>query len=290
MLNIFNFNNYSVRVVVLDGEVWFVAIDVAKILEYTDVRRMCDLVEDEDKRVENPHNLGVSIFAETFSNSTFRVSLINESGVYSVIFNSTKPEAKVFKKWVTSELLPTIRKTGSYTVNAESVLDRALNLLEKNERRLEENEKGFKQAMTYISVLEEEKFDREFYLEKINEITKEHPLFKSLIELKMLIKLNSYSFPSLDYSIRDLSLLFITTKITPRDLAFYSSHLYFLDYGEKPRKKEGHYTYNGKDLIYPLLVLFRLEGFSWEDLRNSLEIDYLVKFPTSNRGFLPQGN
>ena len=117
MLKLFKFNSNRVRIIILDNQPWVVAMDVAKILDYVDVRRMCDLVDDEDKRTENPHKLGSAIFAQTFSSNTFKVSLINESGVYACIFGSTKPEAKAFKKWVTSELLPTIRKTGSYSTN-----------------------------------------------------------------------------------------------------------------------------------------------------------------------------
>lgn len=122
MLELFEFNSNQVRVIILDNQPWVVAMDVAKILDYVDVRRMCDLADEEDKRVENPHKIGSSVFADTFNSNTFRVSLINESGVYACIFNSTKPEAKVFKKWVTSELLPTIRKTGSYSTNQQKQL------------------------------------------------------------------------------------------------------------------------------------------------------------------------
>jgi anti-repressor protein len=79
-------------------------MDVAKILDYVKVDKMLNLVDDEDKRTENPHKLNNSILEETFDSNTFRVSLINESGVYACIFGSTKPEAKMFKRWVTSEL------------------------------------------------------------------------------------------------------------------------------------------------------------------------------------------
>lgn len=278
MLDIFSFKGNDIRFV-NDKPV---ANDVAKILGYADpAKTISTKVKPKYRTVAK---------MVTVDGKLREVTVLEEGGIYQLVLGSKLETADEFQDWLFEEVLPSIRKTGSYTVNTESVLDRALNLLEKNEKRLEENEKGFKQAMSYISVLEEEKFEREYYLEKLNEITKEHPLFKSLIELKMLIKLNSYNFPSISYSIRDLSLMFLTSKITPRDLAFYSSHLYFLDYGEKPLKKEGHYVYNSKDLIYPLLVLFRLEGFSWEDLRNGIEIDYLIRFPSSNRGYLPKNN
>jgi prophage antirepressor-like protein len=122
MLELFEFNSNQVRVIILDNQPWVVAMDVAKILDYVKVDKMLNLVDDEDKRTENPHKLNNSILEETFDSNTFRVSLINESGVYACIFGSTKPEAKIFKRWVTSELLPSIRKTGSYSTNQQKQL------------------------------------------------------------------------------------------------------------------------------------------------------------------------
>jgi prophage antirepressor-like protein len=122
MLELFEFNSNRVRVIILDNQPWVVAMDVAKILDYSHCPHMLDLVDDEDKRVENPHKLGCAKIRQSFNTNTFRVSLINESGVYACIFGSTKPEAKIFKKWVTSELLPTIRKTGSYSTNQQKQL------------------------------------------------------------------------------------------------------------------------------------------------------------------------
>jgi prophage antirepressor-like protein len=122
MLELFEFNSNRVRVFILDSELWIVALDVAKILDYADPSKMLNLVDEEDKRIENPHKLENAKMAESFSSNVFKVSLINESGVYACIFGSTKPEAKIFKKWVTSELLPTIRKTGSYSTNQQKQL------------------------------------------------------------------------------------------------------------------------------------------------------------------------
>ena len=114
ILTQFAFRSNQVRILVLNNEPWFVAKDVAQVLEYVDNRRMLDLVDEEDKQVINPQKIEVAKIAESFSSNTFRVSLINESGLYAVIFGSTKSEAKTFKRWVTSEVLPQIRKTGKY--------------------------------------------------------------------------------------------------------------------------------------------------------------------------------
>lgn len=115
-LTIFNFETQRVRLVTLGSESWFVATDVATVLEYADPSMMLKLVDEEDKQTVNPQKLGSVKMTETFNSKTFKVSLVNESGLYACIFGSTKPQAKKFKKWVTAEVLPAIRKTGTYSV------------------------------------------------------------------------------------------------------------------------------------------------------------------------------
>jgi prophage antirepressor-like protein len=119
----FAFQDNQVRVLFLDEQPWFVATDVAKILDYTDPSMMIKHVDDEDKQVINPQKIDPVEMRETFNSNTFKVSIINESGIYAVIFGSTKPEAKIFKKWVTSEVLPQLRKTGSYQVKPKSEIE-----------------------------------------------------------------------------------------------------------------------------------------------------------------------
>ncbi|MDH5160382.1 BRO family protein [Heyndrickxia oleronia] len=101
---IFNFNGRDLRTVMLNNEPWFVAKDVCNILEIlntTDALKRLD--EDERSRF----NLG----------RQGNANVINESGLYELIFSSRKPEAKIFKKWVKCEVLPSIRKTGQYSTN-----------------------------------------------------------------------------------------------------------------------------------------------------------------------------
>ena len=108
MNNIQIFNNPEfgdIRTVVIDGEPWFVGRDVCKSLGYTDVKAGTRKnVDEEDKRV---------CPVDTPSGNQ-NMTIINESGLYSLIFGSKLESAKKFKKWVTSEVLPTIRKTGQY--------------------------------------------------------------------------------------------------------------------------------------------------------------------------------
>lgn len=98
----------KVRTIVVDGEVWFVGKDVAEALGYSDPRStVSKKVEEEDRGVAE---------METPSGKQ-KMTIINESGLYALIFGSKLESAKRFKHWVTSEVLPSIRKTGSYTMN-----------------------------------------------------------------------------------------------------------------------------------------------------------------------------
>ncbi|MDE1464802.1 phage antirepressor [Spartinivicinus poritis] len=100
----FQFGSSSIRVINREGEPWFVAKDVADVLLYSEASAMTRTLDDDEKGLQIIQTLGGSQGLQA----------INESGLYSAILRSRRPEAKIFKKWVTSEVLPTIRKTGSY--------------------------------------------------------------------------------------------------------------------------------------------------------------------------------
>lgn len=100
----------TVRTIVKDGEPWFVGKDVAEILGYKETAKAIRThICDEDK--------GVSVLDTPGGQQ--KITLINESGLYSLILGSKLPKARTFKHWVTSEVLPTIRKTGGYVANDE---------------------------------------------------------------------------------------------------------------------------------------------------------------------------
>lgn len=100
----------TVRTIVKDGEPWFVGKDVAEILGYKETAKAIRThICAEDK--------GVSVLDTPGGQQ--KITLINESGLYSLILGSKLPKAKTFKRWVTSEVLPTIRKTGGYVANDE---------------------------------------------------------------------------------------------------------------------------------------------------------------------------
>nr|DAT62586.1 MAG TPA: repressor domain protein [Caudoviricetes sp.] len=101
----------KIRSVQLDGEAWLVGKDVAEALGYTNPRKaLADHVDEEDKRQGN----GVTIRDPMGREQT--PTVINESGLYSLVLSSKLPGAKRFRRWVTSEVLPTLRRQGTYTM------------------------------------------------------------------------------------------------------------------------------------------------------------------------------
>lgn len=103
----FNENNKPIRVELVDGEPWFVAKDVCDALTIGNSRDAISRLDDDEK--------GVSVVATPSGEQ--QMNIVNESGLYNLIFQSRKPEAKKFRKWVTGEVLPSIRKTGRYDVS-----------------------------------------------------------------------------------------------------------------------------------------------------------------------------
>ncbi len=115
MSNVTVFNNDvfgALRTIERDGEIWFVGKEVAEMLGYSNARNaVVNHVDSDDK-------LRTQI---EYAGQRREVSLINESGLYSLILSSKLPAAKDFKRWVTSEVLPSIRKTGNYKIQSSKV-------------------------------------------------------------------------------------------------------------------------------------------------------------------------
>lgn len=106
-VQLFNFESHEVRSLLLNNEPWFVGKDVADVLGYQNGSRDINRHVDEEDR-------------QNYQNGTFDsprgMTIINESGLYSLVLSSKLPSAKKFKRWVTSEVLPALRKTGQYQV------------------------------------------------------------------------------------------------------------------------------------------------------------------------------
>lgn len=119
-LQIFEHEDFGkVRVFILDGEPWWALTDVCKVLELRNSRMVADrLDEDEQKILKGQSDLHLNI-------PNRGITIITESGLYAVILRSDKPNAKAFRKWVTSTVLPSIRKHGAYIT--EDTLSKLMN-------------------------------------------------------------------------------------------------------------------------------------------------------------------
>ena len=109
-LQLFSYNSQQVRTVVQDGEPWFVAKDVCDILEIKDVSMATQSLDDDEKGTSKIGTLG----------GMQTMTTISEPGLYALVLKSRKPEAKQFSRWVRHEVLPSIRKTGSYSIRYTS--------------------------------------------------------------------------------------------------------------------------------------------------------------------------
>ncbi len=109
----FSTTKQELRSVVINSEPWVVAKDVCNILGISKYRDVVSKLDDDER---------VSIKVDTLGGKQ-KMVVINESGLYALIFKSNKPEAKVFRKWVTSEVLPTLRKKGYYAMSSKKHSD-----------------------------------------------------------------------------------------------------------------------------------------------------------------------
>ena len=105
-LQVFTYKTHQVRTTTIDGEVWFVAKDICDILEIADTHTAIRELDEDEK---GGHNIPTPGGMQD-------MTIINEPGLYKLIFKSRKPEAKSFTRWVTHDVLPSIRKTGSYSL------------------------------------------------------------------------------------------------------------------------------------------------------------------------------
>lgn len=145
-LQIFNFEELPVRTLEVDGEPYFIGKDVADILGYANGRdALSKHVDAEDKLTSQIATAG----------QNRNVTIINESGLYSLIFSSKLENAKRFKRWVTSEVLPTLRKTGAYQIPSDPM--QALRLMFEATEQTKQEIKNVKDDV--IDLKENQKLD-----------------------------------------------------------------------------------------------------------------------------------
>lgn len=131
-LQIFNNEEFGqVRTVTVDGEPWFVLKDIADILNienHKDLPKRLD--DDEVGRFNLPHPQNPQ--------KNIEMLCVNESGLYAVIIRSDKPNAKKFRKWITSEVIPTIRKTGTYSLQKKATIREVIDLIKITRQTMKE--------------------------------------------------------------------------------------------------------------------------------------------------------
>ena len=136
-LQVFDYNGSTIRTVDKDGEVWFVAKDVCDVLELTNPTEAIRSLDNDEKMTlrDTEGHSGQRGGAQFFN-------VINESGLYKLTFRSQKPEAKKFTRWVTHDVLPTIRKTGSYKVRKSEEKDYEVRMKELEDHKRDQDLRG----------------------------------------------------------------------------------------------------------------------------------------------------
>ena len=124
----FNFSGQDVRIIAINDEPWFVVADIAKVLGASNSRSLAQMVDEEDKGKQSLH-------------SGSDATIVNESGLYTILLRSNNPQAKPFRRWVTSEVLPTIRKHGAYNAKVPTtqreLVQLALSANEETNQRID---------------------------------------------------------------------------------------------------------------------------------------------------------
>ena len=129
-LQLFADKGFKIRVIMRCSEPWFVAKDVATCIEHSNVTKMCELCRDKDKVVVRPSDLTSNDLVDVKNRE---YTLISESGLYRILAKCNLPKCEPFESWVFDEVLPSIRKTGSYVVTKpemsdEEIMSRALEI------------------------------------------------------------------------------------------------------------------------------------------------------------------
>jgi prophage antirepressor-like protein len=139
LLQILNYKNNQVRILLIDDEPWWVAKDICDILEIgTEQLRRLD--EDEKQTLQGKE----SLLLLTQDPNITQLAIVNEAGLYNLILGSRKPEAKEFKRWITHDVIPQIRKTGTYSLEPRQLLAQAVieaqKIIAEQEKKIKELE------------------------------------------------------------------------------------------------------------------------------------------------------
>lgn len=170
MVKIFENEKFGqIRTITKDGEPWFVLADVCRALEIRNSRMVAG-------RLDKDELMSVKL---TSGGQRREMTVINESGLYAVIIRSDKPQAQSFRKWLTSEVIPTIRRTGGYVANEDMFIENYLPFLDEPYRNL------FRLQMVFIDKLNERIRHYEPLVEFANQVSNT----ENLIDMNVMAKL-----------------------------------------------------------------------------------------------------
>lgn len=162
----------QIRTVIINNEPWFVAKDVAEALGYADTKQAIRINVDNEDKKHLPKNEFRGCTSTTSKINNNGAVVVNESGIYALIFGSKLKKAKQFKHWVTSEVLPALRKTGSYQIQPMTT-----------EEKIATIAKGYQEVTAQINTMNNEiseikerlnvigAFDNEWMLKKLRSVT-----------------------------------------------------------------------------------------------------------------------
>ena len=191
-LTTFNFNDNQVRTILIGGEPWFVASDITSILELTNTTMAVQSLDDDEYRVIGRGEMASLTLSSTEGQKggAQSMTLVNESGLYSLVMRSRKPEAKAFRKWVTSEVLPSIRKTGSYDINSRPLTQAEIILA--SAQQLVAHERTIREHDSRIEVLESENKEKDRIIASMKEELKEFRDEEEYYTAKAAMKMYGY--------------------------------------------------------------------------------------------------
>lgn len=240
-IKIFNFEDLTVRTTTIDNEPYFVGNDVAQILGYEDYRGAINKKVDSDDKLRSQID---------HAGQKRNVTLINESGLYSLIFSSKLESAKRFKRWVTSEVLPSIRKHGIYAT--DNVIEQTL-----------------RDPDYIINVLTEYKKEKEHNLllqQQVGELKPKADYYDQILKSKKLITVNAIakdygmSAQALNKILHDLKVQFkqsgqwlLYAKYHDKGYTSSEPHKYTKKDGTEDFKLHTKWTQKGRIFLYNLL-------------------------------------
>ena len=155
-LQLFTDKGFKIRVIMRCSEPWFVAKDVAECIEHSNVSKMCELCRDKDIAIVNGKEYSNDLLEYSESRGNPNLTVISESGLYRILAKCNLPKCEPFENWVFDEVLPSIRKTGSYSVQPTLAIPKTLpEALRAYADEVERREAAEKRAITAESERDE---------------------------------------------------------------------------------------------------------------------------------------